>query len=39
MFSMPDETPFGQDHSLFGRPIIDYKVSASVVAFRMFHPK
>ena len=27
MFRMPDETPFGIDQSLHGRPIIDYHVS------------
>lgn len=27
VFRMPDETPFGIDQSLHGRPIIDYQVS------------
>lgn len=27
VFPMPDETPFGLDRSLVGRPVIDYTVS------------
>ena len=32
VFRMPDETPFGIDHSLHGRPIIDYQVSCEAAA-------
>ena len=28
VFRMPDETPFGLDQSLYGKPIIDYQVNS-----------